>query len=744
MVPKYTPRRIISTKDDLAYNIKRLKKYGNLIIRPLTSKYYDGKFILHNKVEQEKGRTTKDREHYHRYVIDSEGTGKTVKYIGKRYKHTHDIKEGEVLSYSNHNHELISDLNKRIVFKPAPDVTENYIRWRIRNPNLFVDGSFRTIIISKRQKIKAVVGKFKSDPNGSTHVQTVLFDRKKWTVAKARKWIKEHSNSLKSIAKEDDLGQLDSPSGDDMPRPVTSLKTYRCKECDFEFQSNKKETECPICKGKVVLVNNNKSEDVTMRKDIDLPRDNSIPSLKEKMIQKVIGVGVFKQTQITKSIPFFKLAMYSKAIQEVVKSTDNEVKIIDLQWGEKYIPASYEFLETKRDISERLMISGYILAKGDKPFVIHFYPGYNVQHMNIIGKRQDQEFLNKLLTDVDTYVHKNNPWKGEQVTPFGRFLKKEDITLDKVIIAKEVKQRLEKTIFSFFDSKDKYIKADIPFKRGAIFSGVPGTGKTLSGKVIMNTVSGNAYNCECLKCGHKLSSNSHCRDIKCPECGGDMRRADRPGIGKSNTPKDNQKEGVTFIWVTAKDFASVGTGQLFDMARELQPAVLFIEDVDRCLTGSTVDTIKTEMDGMESNNGILTILSTNFPNQLPKTLIDRPGRFDDIIEFELPDSVLRFKILWMYSKKIDIVNKKEALAEISRITKGLTPAHLKEIVVSSYMNCKNDRVTIEDLKKNTDRVTDLHSRFNFNSGKYQKNCYSSLYKKIIESAKRQKKAKSTI
>lgn len=62
------------------------------------------------------------------------------------------------------------------------------------------------------------------------------------------------------------------------------------------------------------------------------------------------------------------------------------------------------------------------------------------------------------------------------------------------------------------------------------------------------------YNCECVECGHKLKSDKHCRDIKCPECGGAMRRLERPGPGKNidndiikekknMTEKVNQKEG---------------------------------------------------------------------------------------------------------------------------------------------------------------------------------------------------------
>jgi len=40
------------------------------------------------------------------------------------------------------------------------------------------------------------------------------------------------------------------------------------------------------------------------------------------------------------------------------------------------------------------------------------------------------------------------------------------------------------------------------------------------------------FECECLKCGYKLKTNKHCIDTKCPRCGGEMRRVDRPGGGR--------------------------------------------------------------------------------------------------------------------------------------------------------------------------------------------------------------------
>jgi HK97 family phage prohead protease len=88
--------------------------------------------------------------------------------------------------------EEIEHKDADIHHKPEPDVTENYIRIRVEDPDKFVDGSFRTIDISKEKGIKSVIGKLKSDPSGPTHVQSYLFDKDKWNVAEAEAWVKDH------------------------------------------------------------------------------------------------------------------------------------------------------------------------------------------------------------------------------------------------------------------------------------------------------------------------------------------------------------------------------------------------------------------------------------------------------------------------------------------------------------------------------------------------------------------------
>ena len=50
-----------------------------------------------------------------------------------------------------------------------------------------------------------------------------------------------------------------------------------------------------------------------------------------------------------------------------------------------------------------------------------------------------------------------------------------------------------------------------------------------------------SYTCECIECGHKMESTKHCKDIKCPECGGTMRRVERPGGGQADIEPDEEK-----------------------------------------------------------------------------------------------------------------------------------------------------------------------------------------------------------
>jgi len=85
------------------------------------------------------------------------------------------------------------------VEKPAPDVTENYIRIRVRDPGDFREDSFRTVWISRAQGINSVQGKLKNPPQGhegSMVVQSFLFMKDRWNVAEAQAWVREHRDTI--------------------------------------------------------------------------------------------------------------------------------------------------------------------------------------------------------------------------------------------------------------------------------------------------------------------------------------------------------------------------------------------------------------------------------------------------------------------------------------------------------------------------------------------------------------------
>ena len=91
--------------------------------------------------------------------------------------------------------------------KPAPDVTENTIRIRVKDPGAFQEGSFRTIAISKKEGIQAVIGRLKGET--STTVQSYIFDKDKWTTEKARKWVAEHKKVLVILVPEEKVEDVE-------------------------------------------------------------------------------------------------------------------------------------------------------------------------------------------------------------------------------------------------------------------------------------------------------------------------------------------------------------------------------------------------------------------------------------------------------------------------------------------------------------------------------------------------------
>ena len=172
-----------------------------------------------------------------------------------------------------------------------------------------------------------------------------------------------------------------------------------------------------------------------------------------------------------------------------------------------------------------------------------------------------------------------------------------------------------------------------------------------------------------------------------------------PGTGKTLFAKAVAGEaGVPFFSVSGSDFVEmyVGVGasrvrDLFDVAKKNQPCIIFIDEIDAVgrrrgagLGGGhdereqTLNQILVQMDGFESNEGIIVMAATNRADILDPALL-RPGRFDRQINVNLPDVKGREQILKVHARNKPIapdVNFKT----VARITAGFSGAELANLL----------------------------------------------------------------
>lgn len=113
---------------------------------------------------------------------------------------------------------------------------DKYIRVRVRDPGDFVDNSFRTVNLSEDQGIYSVMGKLKSDPNGSMVVQNYMFLKSKgWTEEKATKWVSDHKEKkslrIKPMSDESKQDFMDRCMTDEMMKDSHPGENDRKQAC---------------------------------------------------------------------------------------------------------------------------------------------------------------------------------------------------------------------------------------------------------------------------------------------------------------------------------------------------------------------------------------------------------------------------------------------------------------------------------------------------------------------------------
>ena len=216
------------------------------------------------------------------------------------------------------------------------------------------------------------------------------------------------------------------------------------------------------------------------------------------------------------------------------------------------------------------------------------------------------------------------------------------VTFKDVAGQEEAKESLEEVI-GYLNNPSKYTEIGAKLPKGALLVGPPGTGKTLLAKAV---------------------------------------------AGEAKVPFFSLA-GSSFVEM----YAGVGASrvrELFKEAEEKAPCIIFIDEIDAIGKSrdsqlhsndereQTLNQLLSEMDGFDSNNGIVILAATNRPEILDKALL-RPGRFDRRVIVDRPDFKGREAILKVHAKDVNL-DPEVDLTEVAKGTPGAVGADLANIV----------------------------------------------------------------
>jgi ATP-dependent 26S proteasome regulatory subunit len=232
----------------------------------------------------------------------------------------------------------------------------------------------------------------------------------------------------------------------------------------------------------------------------------------------------------------------------------------------------------------------------------------------------------------------HNPYRGHVLelsgSPYGgagvEVRRLPAVTRERIVYPDGVLERIERHTKTFSDHADALRAAGRHLKRGILLHGPPGTGKTLTVMYLSSLM---------------------------PE--------------------------RTVLILSGNGLGAVGTA--CEMARELAPAMLVLEDVDLVAENRTYGhptsllfELLNQMDGLNEDVDLVFVLTTNRPEVIEPALASRPGRVDLAVNMPLPDEDGRLRLLNLYAEglQLDLTDEGRFVAA----TAGATPAFIREVL----------------------------------------------------------------
>jgi len=325
----------------------------------------------------------------------------------------------------------------------------------------------------------------------------------------------------------------------------------------------------------------------------------------------------------------------------------------DRLWWKHYTPPPSRLSGKPGRVQSEVIFGKFLLDWSNKEYVVYIVDGRDGGSAYPIVK--NQYILSPSEAATDALVLAAGSWTNElhdEIWVFdgGRWRKNAELwdsvqkaRWEDVILDHEMKKAIVGDVSTFFDARDTYERLRVPWKRGVIYYGPPGNGKTISIKAMMHTL----Y---------------------------------------------NRKDPVQTLYVrTLSSFAGpeYSLGLIFNLARRVAPCLLVFEDLDSIVTDNVRSYFLNEVDGIRKNDGIFMVGSTNHLDRLDPGISKRPSRFDRKYLFPNPDEKERTAYLKFWQTKLadnkDLGFPDEICPATARITDGFSFAYLQEVMVASLL-----------------------------------------------------------
>jgi len=340
-------------------------------------------------------------------------------------------------------------------------------------------------------------------------------------------------------------------------------------------------------------------------------------------------------------------------VTDFFKENNYEItRIVEIGNDGEYIPKFKNIEYEQKKFKNCLQTGSYLFQnKEGAKFILTIEPYQEWVSFSVASLKSKEPSSQTVLEQLRTYAEKHNFLKGKKIDAECNFIYFDTTyTWDDLILAESVKTDIRRNLSNLVSCREIYRLNNLVVKRGLIFSGPPGTGKSLLGKILCHTTD------------------------------------------------------WTFVWVTPKHLVrSSDVSKVVSMCRNLAPAILFLEDID--LYGKSrsdnsnaalLGEVMNQLDGIQENKDIITIGTTNDAKVLEEALLDRPGRFDKVIELDKPNKECRIAMVKRFTSTLNI--DKLDWEKLGEFTNNLTGAHIKELVNFAVLLAIDDQSYDENKK----------------------------------------------